>query len=117
MRPIQTIIIGGGGNPTTATGITAYAGGGQANATILTANYNRVDVVTTNGDSCKCQAAAVDDYLEVFNNTDADMDLYPAVGERFQNGQTLLAVNEAISIGSGLGIKLICYATGKFFFY
>ena len=37
----------------TETGITAFAGGGQTNATQLTATYNEVTVVASAGDSVK----------------------------------------------------------------
>ena len=48
----------------TDTGITAYAGGGQTNATLLTAQFNKVTVVGTAADSVKLpQISAVPNTL------------------------------------------------------
>jgi hypothetical protein len=48
----------------TDTGITAYAGGGQTNATLLTAQFNKVTVVVTAADSVKLpQISAVPNTL------------------------------------------------------
>lgn len=90
---------------TTAKGITAYAGGLQANATQLTAKYNRVDTVATTNDSVKAPAAVPNDECTVINNASNDMHLYPKSGENFYG----LGANVPIVIVGGQKIKLICY--------
>lgn len=101
-----------GGMASTQEGITAFAGGGQASATVLSATHNMVDTVGTTGDSVKCSDAVVNTTKEIFNNGANDMDLFPAVGDRFKVGTTLMAIDAALSIGAGNGIKLVCYSAG-----
>lgn len=105
--------------PSTAKGITAYAGGGQANATVISKNFNRVDTVATNDDSCKTDAALAGNVREIYNSSDNDLKLYPAIGERFKNDITLLDINTPITIGSKNGLRLICYQgeTGIYTYY
>ncbi len=98
--------------PTTKEGIVAFAGGGQLNATVLTDNFNMVDTVATNGDSVKCDQATVSAEKSIFNTTANDMNLYPKIGERFQNGTNLMAINAPISLGGGNGLKLVCFKIG-----
>jgi len=68
------------------TGITAYAGGGQANATQLTAKFNNVTVSGTNGDSVKLPTAIVGKMVIVCNS-DATQTIavFPQTGE-YMNG-------------------------------
>lgn len=55
---------------TVATGITAHSGGGQTNATALTAWYNRVDTVAVAADSVKLPAPSyTSQIVAVMNNT------------------------------------------------
>ena len=57
----------------TATGLTAHAGGGQASALALTAQYNRVDTVATAADSVKLPAPSfIGQEVEVMNNAAAN---------------------------------------------
>ena len=98
--------------------LTAYATGGQANALLLDSNINWVDIVATTGDSCKLDAAlpvtagSTVKIREVVNLGANDMDLYPATGEQFQEGASLIGVNAAISIAAGNGRKFICFTAG-----
>jgi hypothetical protein len=52
---------------TVTTGITAYAGGGQANATLLTSEINVVSTVATTADSVKLPTAAAGLEVTVIN--------------------------------------------------
>lgn len=97
-------------------GIIAFAGGGQANATELTAMNNYVATVASAGDSTKCEGAQMSLQKNVYNISANDMDLFPAVGEYFRNGSTLMTINTQISIGSGNSIRLICYEKGVWTF-
>jgi hypothetical protein len=75
-RILGTISVGGFINKgnifvpgSTATGLTAHAGGGQSSALLLTAQYNRVDTVATAADSVKLPAPSyVGQEVEVMNN-------------------------------------------------
>src|ERR1017187_1818313 len=64
-------------------GITAEAGGGQANATQLAAIYNRVDTVASNEDSVKLLPAKKNTIMVVQNNGVADLNVYPYFGDAF----------------------------------
>lgn len=52
-----------------ATGITAFAGGGQTNATQLSAGYNRVTTVATAADSVKLPASVAGMMVVVTNSS------------------------------------------------
>jgi len=93
----------------TETGITAFAGGGQASATVLTKVNNEITVIATTLDSVKFEAAVVDDVRNVFNShATNDITLYPAVGEYFKG----LAINTGVVIPAGGSLKAVCFATG-----
>lgn len=93
-------------------GISAYAGGGQANATLLDSQFSIVETVTTTGDSCKLDAATVGKVREVTNLDSNDMDLFPASGEKFFIGTTDNGVNVAYPLGAGNSTRFICYTLG-----
>lgn len=57
-------------------GVTAFAGGGQANATVLKYGVNRVTTVATAGDSCKLPPAVPGARCVVINSTQNAMQLY-----------------------------------------
>jgi hypothetical protein len=95
-------------------GIVAFVGGGQTDATILDHTFNMIDTCSNVNDSCKTDEATIGKIREVVNYGLEDMELFPAVGERFQDGQTLLAINQSITIGAGNGQKLRCFSIGIF---
>lgn len=79
----------------TATGITAFATGGQASATALTKEISNITVCATNGDSVKLLPAAVGLKQIVRNSvTNRSVDVFPSTGDSIN----ALAVNLAISI-------------------
>jgi hypothetical protein len=82
----------------TKTGITAFAGGGQTNAVLLTAQYNRIDTVATAADSVKLPPPTyIGQEVEVMNNA---------------------AANSMQVFGSGTDtINGVATATGKFAMY
>lgn len=61
-------------------GITAFAGGGQASATLLTTRYNVVDTVASVGDSVKLPVTTGGKILIIKNNGTNSMDLFPQSG-------------------------------------
>lgn len=92
-----------------ATGITAFAGGGQASATQLTAKFNNVTVVASNGDSVKLPAALTGSKVYVINTDAAQaLDVFPQSGEYID-----AVINAASSIGpGGVSRGYICVFTG-----
>lgn len=93
----------------TAAGITARAGGGQALATPLLMTNNRVTTVATAADSVLLPAAVAGSRVVVFNATATNaMNVFPATGQ-FIN---LLAVNTAFSVPAGRGCEFVCCVDG-----
>lgn len=103
------------GSGTGATGITAYAGGGQASATALTKTYNNVTVVATDGDSVKLPDAVLGKRVVVKNSDSAQvLAVFPTTGDEI-NG---LAANAAVGIPPGCertfwGISTGAWRTGE----
>ncbi len=91
-----------------ATGVVAKAGGGQALATALTANNNRITTCATAGDSVILGAATPGASQSVFNAGAASMNVFPAVGEAIGVG----AVNAAFAVPAGKGAQFTCSAQG-----
>lgn len=94
---------------TSQSSIVAHAGGGQANATQLTALYNRVDTVASNGDSVKVKWAVLNDRQVIQNNGANDLDVYPLPGDKFL-GQ---AINTPYTVSAGNELAIYCYVTGE----
>jgi hypothetical protein len=87
-------------NPITykgTTGITAFAGGGQASATALTAEINYVTTVATAADSVKLPTAALGLRIEIFNLGAASLNIFPASGGAID----ALATNAAYALAAG----------------
>lgn len=94
------------------TGLTAFAGGGQASATALADTINRVTVVATAGDSVKLPSANPSNVSLVLvinaDSTDA-MDVFPSTGDAIN----ALSANTALSIVANKAVLFICVASGK----
>lgn len=90
-------------------GVTAFAGGGQASATVLTKDNNVVTTVATTGDSVKLEAAVVGAKIRVFNDGANELDLFPA------SGDTILpmAMDAAYPLEADANIQLECVTTGE----
>lgn len=69
------------GGSTAAASITAYATGGQANATALTGKVNQISTCATSGDSVKLPAAVAGLFIVVINSGAADCAVFPASGD------------------------------------
>lgn len=87
----------GSGFGASATGITAFATGGQGSATALTVGYNEVTTVATAGDSVKLPTATVSSVVIVKNEGAAAADVFPFLGDTINDG----VVNTAIRIAPG----------------
>jgi hypothetical protein len=84
------------------TGITAYSGGGQANAVLLTTRYNRVDTVAVAGDSIKLPVVTGGEVVVVKNAGAFATDLFPQSGGKINK----LATNAALSIAVDTAVFL-----------
>ena len=73
---IDTLSAGAGVPNTAANAVTAFAGGGQASATSLTAGINRVSVVATAGDSVKLPVSAAGLLVFVINDAALPMQVF-----------------------------------------
>jgi len=91
--------------------ITAYAGGGQANAVELVNRFNRVLNVATPGDSVKLNVTVTGRFWGIYNFSANACDLFPANGGYIN----ALAQDTAISIPAGYKALVCCYATNYTF--
>jgi len=88
--------------------ITAFAGGGQASATQLAKQQNRVSVCATANDSVKLPAAVAGMQLYVQNSGAASCDVFPASGEAIDAG----AADAAFALASGSKVFFFCMTSG-----
>ncbi|MFI5404900.1 MAG: hypothetical protein ACHQ1D_00155 [Nitrososphaerales archaeon] len=90
------------------TGITAFAGGDQINATQLTKKFNQVDNCANDYDSVKLDSALTGKLQTVFNNTIKLLSVYPVSGQVI-NG----VVDYEFVIGPGDAIDFKSISSGK----
>ena len=79
------------------TGITAFAGGGQAGAYALTKKYNDIAVVASVSDSVKLPDGLNGRSIHIRNSGANTMDVFPNTGQKFST----LAINAAKAVPSG----------------
>lgn len=96
------------GMVSTQTGVTAFATGGQANATPLTAAYTRVTTVATAGDSVRLPPAVLGMAMVVVNRGAASMNVFPATGQSIN----ALSANAALAVAAGAAAQFVCIAPG-----
>lgn len=89
-----------------ATGITAFAGGGQASATPLTKDINEISTVATIGDSVKLLPAAAGLQQLLINTGSKRCDVFPASGDDLGAG-----VDTAVSLSAGAQVTYTAYDT------
>jgi murein L,D-transpeptidase YcbB/YkuD len=91
-------------------GITAHAGGGQASATQLTTQVNRVTTVATAADSVKLPAARAGDMIVVINADSADsLNVYPQSGEAIN----ALGADAAFALAANKTAIFFCALAGQ----
>lgn len=96
-------------SPTVTNGITAFAGGGQASAVALTADFNRVTTVATGNDSVKLPAATAGKQVVVVNAAAANsMNVYPVSGEAIN----ALSANAAFAMAANKTALFTCIVAG-----
>lgn len=96
-------------NVSTVNALTALAGGGQTGATPLTANWNRITVCATNGDSALLPPAIAGLEVYVINSGAAYASIYPTNNADVIDG---LAVNTSVSLPAAGTIRFLCTVTG-----
>lgn len=95
---------------TAQSGITANAGGGQANAVLLTRSFSRVNTVATAGDSVRLPPAVAGADMVVFNRAATNsMNVFPSTGNAIGAG----AANAAYALASGRGARFVCVVDGS----
>lgn len=96
-------------NTSSAQEITAFATGGQANATPLTNKNNRIDTAASSGASVLLLPAIKDLEQLVQNNAGNDINVYPTSGDKFLN----LAIDAPFGVVVGNQLKVYCFKTGE----
>lgn len=92
-----------------ATGITAYSGGGQASATALTKDVNRVTTVAAGSDSVKLPSAIAGRKIVVINDGANTLAVFPASGESID----ALSANASTTITTtAKNSTFVCASTG-----
>ena len=90
-------------------GVTAHAGGGQANGVPITANVVNVTTVATAADSLRLPPAISGVDIVVHNSAALNsMNVFPATGETINGG----AANAALAIGAGKSTTFTCLTNG-----
>lgn len=94
----------------TTNGITAFAGGGQASAVLLTTVINRVTTVGTAGDSVKLPVSAPGVQVTVYNAAAANsMNVFPQTGDQIN----ALGANTAFAVAAGKNATFGCPVAGQ----
>lgn len=92
--------------------ITAFAGGGQTNAVLITTPIARVTVVATAADSVKLPPALAGLEVYVINSDSADsMNLYPSTGDTIN----AIAANSPFAMAANARNHFVCPVDGKWF--
>lgn len=90
-------------------GLTAFAGGGQASALLLTRSINRVTTVGTAADSVKLPAAKAGMTVLVANAAAANsMNVFPSTGGVIN----ALAANAAYAVAANKTVMFVCAVDG-----
>jgi hypothetical protein len=94
------------------TTITAFATGGQANATALTGEFNEITTCATIGDSVKFPVAALGKKCTITNNGAKAVDIFPVAGSSIGD----MAVNAAYRLGQGLTVVFTANSATKWLY-
>lgn len=89
-------------------GLTANAGGGQANGTALAYAMNRVTTVATGGDSAKLPKAVAGKEVIVKNAGANSMNVFPASGDAIN----ALAADAAYAVAATKVVSFLCFVDG-----
>jgi hypothetical protein len=87
--------------------VAAFAGGGQANATILTKLINLITVCAAPGDSVRVAAPQGGKWFAIVNGTANSCNIFPQAGAQID----LLGVNNPLAMASGTKYLFACSGT------
>jgi len=96
---------------TTQDGITATAGGGQANAFQITKSMSRISTCATIADSVKLPSAKAGSLCFVVNSGATSANVFPATGEQIN----ALGANNAFAVAAGGRSAFFCPVDGRWF--
>lgn len=85
------------GSDIVTTGITAFAGGGQADATQLTYGFSEITTCATDADSVKLPVPVVGGKVTLLNDTAKIAAVFPSTGKTINDG----AANASVNIAPG----------------
>ena len=89
--------------------ITAFAGGGQTSAVLLTTTYNRVTTVASAGDSVKLPVAKAGAEVMVYNKAASNsLNVFPNTGDIIN----ALSANAAYALAATKGASFVCSVDG-----
>jgi hypothetical protein len=86
-----------------ATGITAFATGGQASATLLASRYNNVTTCATAGDSVKLPTAVTGAIYSIKNNGAASLNVFPNTDDCIN----ALSANLSVAVPVNAEVKFV----------
>ena len=92
-------------------GLTAHAGGGQANATAITSQIANFTTVATIADSGVLPKSVAGMRVIVVNSAANSMNVFPASGETIN----ALAANTAFAVAGGKTAEFFCPVAGKWY--
>ncbi len=108
----------------TVSGIVAFAGGGQASATRLTAANNQVDTVASPNDSVKLPLAIPGRIVRVYNNTANSLQVFGEASnpQNANAGDTIIPIGSTTPAATGTGVAhatnkdgtYVCYSMGVY---
>ena len=90
--------------------VTAHPTGGQAGATVTTANNVFIDTVGTIGDSVLTLPAVVNNSQSFQNRSGKSANIYTPVGGRIEG----IAINSPFPLPDGANLGIYCYETNVF---
>lgn len=88
--------------------ITAFSGGGQGSATVITGMINRITTAAAAGDSVKLPAATAGLFITISNSGANYANVFPASGDAIDT----LAINTAVSLPVGSRLTFTCSVAG-----
>lgn len=109
---LSSVTVSGVLTTSTTTGIIAFSGGGQASATLLITDFNRVDTVGITLDSVKLPVGSLNRRILVLNNSDSALvalNVFPQSGGKID----ALGTNAAYTLAGAASIptmrEFVCY--------
>lgn len=86
-------------------GVTAYAGGGQANGVLITSDIVEISTCATAQDSVKLPVAVVGMEIKIVNHGAQSCDVFPNTSDKINEG----AVNVAKALAADASMICVCW--------